>query len=48
MKADRTGLEFEKFHRSQLAGPSQVEKDFEVAVKELKNVPSPRRKKTKP
>lgn len=41
-------FEFEKFHRAQLAGPSQVEKDFEAAMQELKNAPAPRRKKTKP
>ncbi len=41
-------LEFEKFHRSQSAEPSQVEKDFEEAVKELKNLPAPSRKKKKP
>jgi len=41
-KAER---EFEKFHRAQLAEPSQVEKDFEAAVKALKNLPTPSRKK---
>jgi hypothetical protein len=40
-------LEFEKFHRAQLAEPSQVEKDFDAAVKELKNMPAPSRKKKK-
>ena len=40
-------LEFEKFHRAQLAGPSPVEKDFDAAVKELKNLPAPSRKKKK-
>ena len=39
--------EFEKFHSAQLAGPSQVEKDFEAAVKALKNLPAPSRKKKK-
>ena len=34
--ARKAELEFEKFHRAQLAGPSQVEKDFEAAV-ELKS-----------
>jgi hypothetical protein len=38
-------LEFEKFHRTQLAAPSQVEKDFDAAVKELKKLPAPKRKK---
>ena len=38
-------LEFEKFHNAQLAEPSQVEKDFEAAVKELKKSPVLRRKK---
>jgi len=41
-------LEFEKFHHQQLALPSQVEKDFEAAVKELKKLPEPGRKKKKP
>ena len=40
--------EFEKFHLAELAAPSQVEKDFEAAVKELKKLPPPGRKKTKP
>jgi hypothetical protein len=40
-------LEFEKFHRAQLAEPSQVEKDFEAAVKELKKLPASSRKKKK-
>jgi hypothetical protein len=38
-------LEFEKFHRAQLAAPSQVEKDFEAAIKELKKFPAPKGKK---
>lgn len=38
-------LEFEKSHQAQLAGPSEVEKDFEAAVKELKKLPAPSRKK---
>ncbi len=38
-------LEFEKFHRAQLAEPSQVEKDFDAAVKDLKTLPAPGRKK---
>jgi hypothetical protein len=41
-------LEFEKLHRVQLAEPSQVEKDFEAAVKELKKLPTPSRKRKKP
>jgi len=41
-------LEFEKFHRSQLSLPSQVEQDFDAAVKELKKLPGPARKKKKP
>ena len=40
-------LEFEKFHHVQLAEPSQVEKDFEAAVKGLKKLPAPSRKKKK-
>ena len=40
--------EFEKFHLAELAAPSQVEKDFEAAVKELKELPPPGRKKKKP
>ncbi len=40
-------LEFEKFHRAELAAPSQVEKDFDAAVKELKKLPAPARKKKK-
>ena len=38
-------LEFDKFHRAQLAGPSLVEKDFDAAVKALKKLPAPSRKK---
>ena len=41
-------LEFEKFHRPQLALPSQVEQDFDAVVKELKKLPGPARKKRKP
>ena len=40
--------EFEKFHLAELAAPSQVERDFEAAVKELKKLASPGRKKKKP
>ena len=40
-------LEFEKFHQAQLAEPSQAEKDFEQAVKELQKLPVPSRKKKK-
>jgi len=43
--ARKAELEFEKFHRAQLAEPSQVEKDFEAAVKELKKLPAPKGKK---
>ena len=46
--ARKAELEFENFHRAQLAEPSQVEKDFEAAVKELKKLPAPSRKKKKP
>ena len=45
--ARKAELEFEKFHRTQLAEPSQVEKDFDAAVKELKKLPAPSRKKKK-
>ncbi|MBI5884249.1 MAG: hypothetical protein HZB91_14230 [Elusimicrobia bacterium] len=31
--AQKAELEFEKFHRAQLAEPSQVEKDFDAVVK---------------
>jgi hypothetical protein len=40
-------LEFEKFHRAQLAKPSQAEKDFDAAVQKLKKLPAPGRKKKK-
>jgi hypothetical protein len=40
-------LEFERFHRAQLAGPSQVEKDFDAAVEELKKLPASNWKKKK-
>ena len=40
-------LEFEKFHRAELAEPSQVEKDFEAVVHELRKLPVPKRKKKK-
>jgi len=46
--ARKAELEFEKFHRAQLAEPSQVEKDFEAAVKELEKLPAPSGKKKKP
>ena len=39
--------EFERFHRAQLAEPSQAEKDFEKAVKDLKRFPAPRALKRK-
>jgi hypothetical protein len=45
--ARKAELEFKKFHRAQLAEPSQVEKDFDAAVKELKKLPAPSRKKKK-
>jgi len=38
--ARKAELEFEKFHRAQLAEPSQVEKDFDEAIKKLP-VPKP-------
>ena len=38
-------LEFERFHRAQLAEPSPVEKDFEAAVAKLKQLPAPGRKR---
>lgn len=40
-------LEFEKFHHAQIQETSQVERDFEAAVKGLKKLPGPSRKKTK-
>ena len=46
--ARKAELEFEKFHQAQLAEPSQVEKDFEKVLKELKKLPTPSRKKKKP
>jgi hypothetical protein len=45
--AQKAELEFEKFHRPQLDLPSQVEQDFDAAVKELKKLPKPDRKKKK-
>lgn len=33
--ARKAELKFEKFHRAQLAEPSQVEKDFDEAIKKL-------------
>ena len=41
-------LEFDKFHRAQLAEPSPVEKDFDAAVQALKKIPAPSQKKKKP
>ena len=38
-------LEYDKYHRTQLALPSKVELDFDAAVKELKKLPAPKRKK---
>ena len=46
--ARKAELEFEKFHRAQLAAPSQVEQDFDAVVKKLKRLPSPQRRKRKP
>ncbi len=46
--ARKAELEFEKFHRAQLAEPSKVEKDFEAAVRELKKLGAPGRKKKHP
>jgi len=46
--ARKAELEFEKFHRAQLAEPSPAEKDFDAAVKELKKSPGPGQKKKKP
>jgi hypothetical protein len=43
--AQKAELEFEKFHRAQLAEPSPVEKDFDAAVKALKKVSTPKGKK---
>jgi hypothetical protein len=43
--ARKAEAEFAKFHCAQLAQPSQVEKDFDAAVKQLKKVPAPSRKK---
>jgi hypothetical protein len=40
-------LEFEKFHHAQIQETSQVERDFEAAVKGLKKLPRPSRKKTR-
>src|SRR5258707_1364992 len=45
--ARKAELEFEKFHRARIAGPSQVEKDFDEALKELKKLPAPDRRKKK-
>jgi hypothetical protein len=45
--AQKAELEFEKFHRPQLDLPSQVEQDFDAAVKELKKLPKLDRKKKK-
>ena len=45
--ARKAELEFEKYHRSQLDGPSQAEKDFNAAVEKLKKLPAPNRKKKK-
>lgn len=35
---EKAGLEFEKYHRTQLAQPSKVEQDFDAAVKGLKKL----------
>jgi hypothetical protein len=39
--ARKAELEFEKFHRAQLAVPSQVEKDFDEAIKKLSGGATP-------
>jgi hypothetical protein len=41
-------LEYERYHRAELAKPSKVELDFDAAVKELKQLPAASRKKKKP
>ena len=46
--ARKAELEFEKFHRAELAVPSQVEQDFDAAVEKLKRLPAPKRRKKKP
>ena len=38
-------LEFETFHLAQFAEPSQVERDFDAAVKEFEKLPKPGKKK---
>lgn len=35
---EKAELEFEKYHRTQLARPSKVEQDFDAAVKGLKKL----------
>jgi len=40
-------LEYEKYHRTELAKPSKVELDFDAAVKELKKLPAPPPKRKK-
>jgi hypothetical protein len=45
--ARKAEFEFEKFHRAQLAGPSQAEKDFDAAVAELKKLPRSKPKRGK-
>ena len=42
---NKAEVEFEKYHHAQLSEPSQVEKDFEAAVKTLKMTPSVGRRK---
>ena len=42
--AEKAEREFEKFHRAQLAEPSQAEKDFDAAVRELKKLPKSKSK----
>jgi len=46
--AQKAELEFEKYHRAELALPSQVEQDFDAAVEELKKLPAPKRSRKKP
>lgn len=43
--AKKAELEFEKYHRAELAQPSKVELDFDAVVKEIKELPAPHRTK---
>jgi hypothetical protein len=40
-------LEYDKYHRAELAEPSKVELDFDAAVQELKKLPAPPTKRKK-